>query len=248
MKKIFLILIICFLFLIEIVYSSVIEVGISEILKGNVSSIIYDNNSNIVKFSIEFYNTGSVGYKTRVKIEISNNETIFNGWSQEKDLMPGERKSFDIYWYGNKTGNYFAKLKAHFGNEILEFKEFEFSINKSIEPKDVFEVNNFRTYDNYVIFDVTSKDDVKNVTIIPNKYTPGWIFEQKEIASMSKDSPKLVIIKFYPTLWTPSNVSLTIVSDKGKYYTEKEVEMKKNEGLRGFFFSIIDMLRIVLSS
>lgn len=249
MKRIALVLIICFLFLIKIVYSSLIEVGINETLKGNISSIMYDNNSNIVRFSIEFYNTGSIGYKNRIKIEISDNkDLIFNGWSQEKDMMPGEKKVFDIYWYNNITGVYSAKLKAYFGNEIVEFNNFEFSINKSLESEDNFEIRNFRTYDNYIIFDLYSKEESKNVTIIPDRYASGWIFEQKEISNISKDSSKLVVISYYPSLWTPSTVDLLIASDKGKYYTEKTIEMKKNGGLTGAFFYVVDKLRIALFS
>ncbi len=247
MKKI--IILICFLFLIGIAYSAVIEVGVAENLKGKISSITYDNSSNLIKFSIEFYNTGSVPYKARIKIEIFNNsEVIFNGWSQEKDFMPGEKKLFDIYWYNNNTGKYFAKLKSYFGNSIKEYKKFEFSIKNSIDSEDIFEIKNFRTYDNYIIFDVQSKKDVKNIVIIPYQYTLGWIFEQKEIANISGNSSKLVVLNYYPTLWTPSNISLAIVSDNGKYYTEKTLEMKKNEGLVGFFYYIIDNIRIALFS
>ncbi len=244
MKRVFLTLILFFLVMISIANSSSIEVGVNEGIKGNISSIVYDNNSNIVKFSIEFYNTGSVGYKTRIKLEVSDgNTTIFNGWSQEKDFMPGERKSFDIYWYNNNSGKYFAKLKGYFGNEISEYDKFEFSINISISPEDVFEIKNFRTYDNYMIFDVVSEEDSSNVIIIPYNYPSGWIFEQKDMVNLTKGNPKLVVLNYYPTLWIPSNVSLAIVSDKGSYYTEKTLEMKKIEGLTGLFFYIIDTLR-----
>ena len=248
MEKKILVLVICFLLLIKITYSSIIEVGITESIKGKVSSITYDNTSNLVKFPIEFYNTGSVGYKTRIKIEIFDNDNIiFNAWSQEKDLMPGERETFDIYWYNNNTGEYFAKLKAYFGNEIKNYEKFGFLINKPTLPEDIFEIRNFRTYDNYVIFDIQTKEDVKDVIIMPDKYISGWIFEQKKIDNINKDNSKFVILPFYPTLWTPSNVKLAIASDNGKYYTEKTLEMKKNGGLTGFFYYIIDGLRIIFS-
>ncbi len=245
MKKTFLMIIICSLVLIGISHSAVIKVGIIRDIKGNISSITYDNSSNIVKFSIEFYNTGSVPYKSRIKTEIFNNsQLIFNGWSQEKDFMPGNKEIYDIYWYTNYTGKYFAKLKAYFGNEIKEYKKFGFSIDKSVTSEDIFEIKNLRTYDNYLIFDLQSKEDVKDVVIIPNEYIFGWIFEQKKIDNITKDSSKLVILNYYPTLWMSSNVTLAIVSDNGKYYTEKTLEMKKHEGLVGFFYYIVDGLRI----
>ena len=92
-----------------------------------------------------------------------------------------------------------------------------------------------------------SREDVENVIIIPDHYIPGWIFEQKEISKIEGNSSKFVVLNYYPTLWKPSNITMSIVSDKGKYYTEQKIEMKKDEGLTGFIFYIIDNLRMSLS-
>ncbi len=243
--KILIICIICFLILIGVVHSSIIEVGIMEEVKGKISSISYDNSTNIMKFLIEFYNTGSVPYKARIKSEIfKEDKLIFSGWTQENELMPGNKKLSDIYWFTNYTGEYFVKLKAYFGNEIKKYKKFGISINKSILSENVFEIKNLRTYDKYIIFDVQSKEDVENVIIMPNNYVSGWIFEQKKIDNITKDGSKLVLIPYYSTLWKPTNITLAIASNNGKYYTEKTIEMKKSEGLIGFFYYIIDGLRI----
>jgi hypothetical protein len=244
MRKAFLILI-YFLFLTGVAYSAVVEVGIIETLEGNISSIIYDSSSNIAKFSIEFYNTGSIPYKARIKIEIFNNsERVFSGWSQEREFMSGDKKISNIYWYTNDIGEYFAKIKVYFGNDVKEYKKFGFSISKSVEAEDVFEIKNLRTYDNYIIFDIQSREDVENVIVIPKQYTAGWIFEQVEIKEMPGNSSKLVILNYYPSIWRPSNVNLEIVSDKGKYYTEKTVEMSKGEDFIGLLYYIVDTLRI----
>ena len=165
-------------------------------------------------------------------------------WQITGHFMPGDKKNFDIYWYANDIGEYFAKLKVYYGNEIREYKKFEFLISNSIESEDIFEIKDLRTYDNYIIFDVKSKEEVKDVIITPNRYTSGWIFEQKKIDKINKDGSKLVILPYYPTLWTPANVTLAIASNNGKYYSEKTIEMKKNEGLVWLFFYIVDGLRI----
>ncbi len=232
-----------------IVHSSAIEVSIAEEIKGKISSINYDNFSNIVKFSIEFYNTGSVPYKARVKSEIFNgDEVVFNAWSQEKDFMPGDKKTFDIYWHTNDPGKYYTKLKAYFGNEIKKYEKFEFLVNNTFETKNIFSIKDLRTYDNYIIFDVQSAEDVENVIVMPTNYIYGWIFEQKKIEKMAKDSSKLVILPYYPSLWKPSNVKLVVVSDGGKYYTEKLVRMEKKGSLAGFFYYIVDSIRIAIFS
>jgi hypothetical protein len=244
MRKTLLILI-CFLFLIGVAYSAVVEVGIAETLEGNISSLNFDVSSNVAKFSIEFYNTGSVPYKARIKTEIFNNsDMVFSGWGQEMDFMSGEKKISDIYWYANNIGDYFAKLKVYFGNDVKEYRKFGFSVSNFVEAEDVFKIKDLRTYDNYIVFDVQSREDVENVIVIPNNYTPGWIFEQEEIGNMSGNSSKFVLVNYYPTIWKPSNVSLSIVSSDGRYYTEERVEIRKNEGLIGLVYYILDSLRI----
>ncbi len=244
MRKIFLIL--CFLILVGIAQSALIEVGVVEQLKGNISSINYDNSSNLVKFSIEFYNTGSVPYKARIKTEIFNNSNlVFNGWTQEKEFMTGDKKTLDIYWYGNYTGEYSVKLRTYFGNEIKDYRKFKISVNKIAESESIFEIKNFRTYDNYVIFDVKSNETVKNVIIIPDNYVSGWIFEQKRLDNITKDRTKTIVLPYKPSLWIPTNVTLKVISNNGKYYTERTIEMKKNEGLIGLFYNVIDFFRLV---
>ena len=242
-----LILLVCFLLLIRVVYSSSIDVGVSEVLDGNVISVDYDNSSNVVEISEEFYNTGSVPYKARIKTEIfSNSELIFSGWGQENDFMPGDKKTSYIHWYASSPGEYSAKLKVYFADSIKEYKKFDFSVDSVTDSEDIFNISNFRTYDNYVLFDLKSSKDANNITIIPVKYTAGWIFEQKEIASMAENSSKYVMLNYYPSLWEPSSIELTIVADDGKYYTEKTLEMKKIGGITGLFYYIIDGIRLAL--
>jgi hypothetical protein len=247
MKILFLTVILCLLILTKLSLSALIDVDISENIK---SKIIYENNSisfDIVNFSTEFYNIGSVPYSARARIFVYNdNKLIFNGWSQEKDLMPGDKKTFNIYWYVSSPGKYESKLRLYFGNEINESEKKELQIGETLIPEDIFEINNFRTYDNYVIFDVKSKKDAKNVIIIPSKYVSGWIFEQKTIDSIKKDSIKTVKINYYPTLWKPTTLKLSIVAENGKYYSEKDLEMKKEEGIIGMIYSILDSLKAIL--
>lgn len=247
MKILFLTVILCLLILTKLSLSALIDVDISEDIK---SKIIYENNSvsfDVVNFSTEFYNIGSIPYSARTRIFVYNDsKLIFNGWSQEKDLMPGDKKTFNIYWYANSLGRYESKLRFYFGNEIIENEKKEFQVNETLIPEDVFEIYNFRTYDNYVIFDIKSKKDVKNVIIIPSKYISGWIFEQKTIESIKKDSIKTLKINYYPTLWKPTTLKLSIVAENGKYYSEKDLEMKKEEGIIGMIYSILDSLKVIL--
>jgi len=246
MKKLFL-FIICFLLLTKIAFSALIEVGISQVIENKVISQTENISFNAVKFQTEIYNTGSIAYDSRVRIFIYNDsKLIFDGWSQEKDLMAGDKETFDIYWYSKYPGKYEYKLRVYFGNEINETEKKEFEIDHLLDYKDVFEVYNFRTYDNKIVFDLKSKENVKNIEIIPYDYTPGWIFEQETIDEMKKDSIKTVSIPFYPTVWEPSKLTLAIVAEDGKFYSERVEEMKKEAGIIDLINNILNSLRIIL--
>jgi hypothetical protein len=221
-----------------------IEVDVSEYVKGDIVSYSRNVSFNVVKFSTEFSNTGSIAYKARARIFVYKDDKLaFTGWSQEKTLMPGSRKTFDIYWYSNSPMKYKAKLRLYFGNEIIESEEKEFQIDKILVPEDTFEIMNFRTYDDYVIFDIKSKKDAKDVMVIPSNYPLGWIFEQKTIDFIRKDSMKTVLINYYPTVWEPKSLKLMIVGENGNCYMEKTLEMKKEEGIIKLFYDVLDSLR-----
>lgn len=247
MKKLILLIILCILILTKISYSTVIDVDISEEIKNKIILETQNISFNIVKFSTEVYNTGSIAYSARARIFIYNKDKlIFNGWSQEKKLMAGDKKMFDIYWYANSPIKYESKLRIYAGNEIFEGEKKEFQVNETLIPEDIFEIMNFRTYDNYVIFDIKSKKDAKDVVIIPYKYVPGWIFEQKTIEFIKKDSVKTISISYYPTVWEPISLKLAIAAENGKCYSEKALEMEKEEGILKIIYNILDSLKLLI--
>ena len=243
MRRIVLLFILVTLVLTKIAVSSLIEVNIFEEIKGDVLRESKNISFGAVKFSIEFLNTGSIAYSARARIYIyKEGRLIFNGWSQEKSLMPGDIKNFDIYWLTNSSGKYESKLRMYFGNEINESEKDEFQV-ETLKSEDVFEITSFRTYDDHVVFDIRSKNDAKNVIIIPSKYSLGWIFEQKTLDYLKKDSIKTVSINYHPTVWESKSLKLAIASNNGNYYSEKTVEMKKEEGILGIIYSILDGLK-----
>ena len=247
MKKLILIAVLFVLILAKIVFSSLIEVDINEDIKGEIFHVGVNISSNIVKFSAEFSNTGSIAYNARARIFIyKNDKLLFNGWSQEKTLMPGDRKIFDVYWYASSPVKYESKLRFYAGNEIFESEKKEFQVNEALVPEDNFEIMNFRTYDDHIIFDLKSKNDAKNIIVIPSKYVLGWIFEQKTIDYMKKGSVKAVSINYYPTFFEPKDLKLAVVAENGKYYSEKTLEMRKEQGIIRIFHSILDSLKLLL--
>jgi hypothetical protein len=247
MNKTSIFFVLCFLILTKIAFSSLIEVDISEDVKSEIIHETITASFNIVNFSTEFYNTGSVPYDARARIFVYNEgRLIFSGWSQKGDLMPGDKKTFDVYWYASSSGNYESKLRVYFGNEIIENEKREFQIKDSLDFEDVFIIENFRTYDDHVVFDIVSKKDVENVIIIPSDYVSGWIFEQKTIENIKKDLIKTISIVYQPTVWKPTSLKIAVVAENGKFYSEKIVEMEKGQGITSLIYSILDNLKLLL--
>jgi len=221
-----------------------IEVKVPKTLKGNVTSFSYESSKNLGTFKLEFYNSGSISYTGRARIDVFNDsQTIFTAWSEEKKFMPGDRKIFELYWFTNLTGNFSGRIRMYFANEILE-KTFNLEKVYSYPTENVFTISSFRTYENAVVFDLKAEKDVKNVAIIPENIPLGWIFQQKKIEEMKKGEVRTVAISYKPTVWSEENLALSIADGDGKYFAQEEVKLKKESGLLGFVHYLIDLLKL----
>jgi hypothetical protein len=159
--------------------------------------------------------------------------------------MPGDRKNFEIYWYTNSTGNFSARVRAYFGNEILE-RKFSLEKKNSFSPEDVFEIKNLRTYDDFIVFDIKAKRNAKDVVILPSDFPLGWVFEQKKIDFLKEGEEKTVAIDYHPTVWSEGKLNLIVASDEGRYKTEERFEMKKEVGILWLIYYLTDMLKLFI--
>ncbi len=196
--------------------ASSIKVGVTETFEGNPVFFISNVTENLVKFSTEFYNTGTIPYKARMRIDVFEEKRIFSGWSKEKPLMPGDRDYFEVFWYSEEAGNFTALLRAYFGNEIIAYDFINLTMGKST-AEDYINISVGRI--SYDSIEFSLEPDIEAV-IIPYDYNPGWIFEQ------TKD-----VISYEPTLWVPSDVSVYAVSLDGKYYGKKTFRLDVEENV-----------------
>ena len=233
------------LFLLTIASAAKIDVSIDDNLKCEISSLTYNTSNNVTHFLIEVYNTGSVGYRTQPRIDIfDGNESIFTGWGHEIEIMPGQRKASTIHWY-NKPGNYTLRTRVYFGNEILEHKEAIF-VKKPAEPENVFSIQDFRAYDNFVIFDISTTKAVNNITIIPDSYLSSWVFEQASFEALCQNCRRSFLINYTAPAWMPSSVKVMVLADEGRYYSEETFKIEKNQGFLWIFYFLIDNFKLFL--
>jgi hypothetical protein len=233
------------LILLPAVEAVLIEVEVPGILDGRFNTIKHTNKEGLVKIDAEFYNTGSIPYKVRIRVDVYNQtESIFTGWSKEKILAPGDRKVFTVYYYSNLTGNFTAKVRAYYGNEI---KEEVVSLEKAYATaKNVFKIENFRAYENFAAFDVLVTEATGNAVVIPSDFPSTWVVEQESLGSMQKGQKKTVFMRYKPDVWVEDSIRITVVSEDGMYIGESMFKLKKASGILELLGYLLDMHRLLV--
>jgi len=248
--KILFILIITFLLMISISKSQVVDVNIKEVTRVETTNIDYNStvtDGKPFKMNVELFNSGSVGYKARIRLDISDKDNlIFTGWSDERNFVPGTREIYDLYWYpSNFKGKFKASIRVYFANEINKIKEINFEVKTSNKSQEnIFEILDFRTYDDEVVFLLKTNKTVENIIITPSNYTSGWVFEQSKIDKLNSGNIKIIDLKYEPTLWKEGDVSFKIFTEDGKYYTSKSFTLKKETSFWKHIYGIINSLRV----
>ncbi len=247
-----------FLLMIDVTDAFLVSVNVPQIIEGNITSIYYNSSTDLVKFRIEYQNRGSIPYTARIRIDVLNvskpdeSRIIFTAWGPEKIFMPGDKKTSELYWYNNETGNFTVRARVYYANEILE-NFFDIEKTKTtayIDSMDseVFQIKNLRVYDNFIVFDLFSKRDVEDIIIVPDSFTNGWIFEQKKIDLLKGGSVKVIALPYKPTVFAEDELTLKIVSEQPKIYYEKTFTLIKNRGLTSLIYYLIDYFKIILMS
>jgi len=228
--------------------ASVIEIEVKMETKGRISALLSSNSGGVLKILPEFYNTGSVAYKARARLDVLNSsDLIFTGWSKEETLMPGERKNFEIYWFSPEAfNNLTANIRVYYGREIFEYS-MPLDIGNISTQEDVFQIKSFRAYDDYIKFQIRSDKGSEDVLVIPKDYTDGWVFEQSKIGKISQDRNTEVMIKYEPTVWMSQEISLEVVTADGKYRSVKQFQLEKETGLLKYVHYLEDRIRLLLN-
>lgn len=219
------------------VIAQIIDVNIKGVLSEEVRAVSYDSSieSKPFKIGFELFNTGSIGYTARARLDVFDNDTlVYTGWSDEKTFLPGYHERFYLYWYPSDVGNYTGQVMVYYANEVKELDPVRFEVKSRIVPKKTIEIIDFKTYDEEVELKIKSNQSLENVIIIPSEYPPGWIFEQRMIKNLEKNEIKKVGIPYKPSLWKESNVRIEIVTENGEYYMTGSFLLERETGLRRF--------------
>ena len=222
-----------------------IKIDVLEVADGRIVAPENMSVSGIMELNSEFVNIGSTAYKARAKLDVlKDSDIIFTGWSDEKEIFPGERADFQIYWFIPDTHEELeGQLSIYHANMIKKYEPIPLSITTAAPTDDPFHIYDFRTYDEYVRFDFNSVKNAEDVTFFVSNVPVGWVFEQKKVDLVRENRDIEVILPYKPSIFSPKEITLVAVSDDGAFYTEKQFVMKKEEGLSYHFNAFVDSLK-----
>jgi hypothetical protein len=229
-----------------------VQVKVAQDLKGNISSFSYNVSNDLLRFNVEYYNSGSLPYAARMRIDIlsgqSGQEVLFTGWSGDMKLMPGDKQAAVIYGYTSANGRLVARVRAYFANEVIE-RSFEVSKpagggkDSAIDKGAV--LSDMHAYDDRIVFDATAKSsDLDGVVIMATDFPPGWSFEQKTVSSIRRGSTVTISMPYAPSLFVERNVSILAISDGGTGGSLTTFAIKKESGLPALFHILADAIKL----
>jgi len=231
--------------LIPAIKSTAINVSIPGVLKGEVNLVFLNttNTSGRIKTKLEFDNIGSIPFKSRLRSEIFDSENlVYTFWSDEKIINPSEKKVFTVQSYINRTGDFLSELRIYYGGEILDYGNVSFKIENIGSPKDIFKISRVRASEDYIKFDLESKEEVKDVIVFFSGFPKSWIVEQSKVKSLKRGNKIPIKVNYDPVPWSNIKLRIHIFSEDGKFYSEREVELKKQTIVQRWYNNILDLL------
>ncbi len=234
------------LFLIPVVAATVIDVTVLDFINADVVGLKYQNMSQRpIKISFEVFNSGSVGCKSLLRMDISKDSYTFTAWSKPLVLQPNDRKNVEFYWFPyNLTGNFSGKIRYYCANEIKEIKDFSIEVKEYINASPSIEIISPKIFERKISLNIKS-DKTQDLMIIPADFPKGWIVEQKRI-KVDKGKVKHVELDYSKDMWKVGRLTIMVVNEEGEYGI-KTVEIKKEPYLNEMMFEIVERIERIFA-
>ncbi|MCK5372770.1 MAG: hypothetical protein KAJ20_00355 [Candidatus Aenigmarchaeota archaeon] len=233
------------LILVPAACSTSIEVNVIELLDTNVKYIdCCMLNSNVMSASYDVFNTGSVAYAARIRLDmVDGAKKVTSIWSSESLLNPGERDTINMYWYEPEDKTITASARLYRAYDIVDIGNITWVFNDASTSYDALDIEKIRVYDDKIKIKITAKNDTEKIIIYPVKYTAGWLFEQNVIEDVIAGKSRTLYMNYDAGVFREAEITLVAVSEDGKYYGENTFLLKKETGIRkwiGMFMDLFD--------
>lgn len=224
-------------------FGTSIEVNVADMVNSEAKELSRTLNNNVLKVSYDVLNSGSSGYGARMRLD------VFNGtgqtatlWSREEKLIPGERRTISMYWYGPQDNeNITVKARLYRAYETAEVGNLTEKFGKG-DAEESIELDKIRVYDDEIRFRIKSRSDTERIIVYPEEYPRGWIFEQGTVDNIEAGRLKPASIHYETGLFSEKRITLLAVSEDGRYYGRRTFELKKEQGLGKWLNKFTDWL------
>lgn len=232
------------LILVPVACSTSVEVNVIELLDTDVKSIdCCALNNNVMSASYDVFNSGSVAYAARIRLDIlDGTKKVTSIWSSESLLNPGERDTINMYWYEPKDKTITANARLYRAYDIVDIGNITWAFNDASTSADVIDIEKIRVYDDKIKIRITAENDTGKIIIYPVKYTEGWLFEQNVIENVIAGKSRTIYMNYDAGVFHEAEITLVAVSEDGRYYGEKTFLLRKESGIRKWIGMFIDLL------
>ena len=233
------------LMLVPAACSTSVEVNVIELLDTDIKYIdCCILNSNVMSASYDVFNSGSVAYAARIRLDILDGaKKVTSIWSSESLLNPGERDTINMYWYEPKDKTITADARLYRAYDIVDIGNITWAFNNASTSSDPIGIEKIRVYDNKIKIKITAQNDAEKIIVYPVKYTAGWLFEQNVIEDVIAGKSRYAYIYYDTGMFRETDITLVAVSEDGKFYGEKTFLLKRESGIRkwiGMFMDLFD--------
>jgi len=235
--------------LVQAACASEMDVEVTSAVNGSFRVAEFQEKGSIFSLNIGAHNTGSESYDVRVRADVVRDKRIlFTGWSSRNAIIPGERKSLSLYGYKPAMPGLSLMIRVYNGNEITELGPVLLNDTKPFPSQTAFAIENFRTYDDYIRFDLIASKTLDNVVIFPKDFPGTWIFGQQRMERMEKGAIKEVRIPYETGFFSKRDLSVAVATVDGIYYQEKEFPLEREQGVMKYIHLVMDFLGGVFRS
>ncbi len=232
-----------FLLLSYPVFASEVDVEVSSTVNGSFMVSDFQQIGSFFYIKVGAHNTGSEAYGARVRADVVNGRNIiFTGWSQEKPVAPGEKKSFTVFGYRLPASNQELMIRIYHGNEIAGIGPIGLNSSVPAARGEAFSIENFRTYDDYMRFDLHSNRSLHDIAVFPRGFPGSWIIGQASINSMEANGITEVRLPYETGFFQKRDITIVMATRDGMVYQEQNVSIEREEGIMMYIHLLMDFL------
>ncbi len=234
----------------SIAFGLTLLIQIVPVVSGYVDYLDYaqDINNSFQKITINWQNSGSVGCNVQVRANILHEGIyLYTAWSNAESIYPGGYNLFEIYYYDvNGSGNYSAELKIYMCDEIFEGPKINFMMayNNSTNLTETIAKsrNDIKIYtkseNEKITVDITSKKNISNFVMFPQKSLPGWRIPAVHAGNISAGETKTIVLNYKRNINEEARVYLALASPNDNIYTPIIVDVKKEMPKQNIYYSL----------